>query len=518
MTSRVSAQFIPSSEHTQNDCIGIVATSTANKIKTDDILNGQHAINPPVHNPYASSRKRKIHQVTKGTSSSSIDLTSSTALSDTNASTVSTGPTTTPLAKSVFNPYAKANCAGTPRGIVRNPYNSSGTSIALERKTSGNNSSDTTAFISKMINQFSDKEDGNNSEGNSNISVKTQTNAESKQANLLGQRGISHSLPMAERLPSRNISFRSAEILTVGELYRYLYEPKNGDACRQDQITSVRVTGTLLCVSRSPVTNDSDASGSALYNKGEQIQKSVTSVASTSCPTSSENDSFQRDRKNTPRATPSTKTTSKTMPSSILRNKKIPAQKLATASFATPKSKLSPAVIGSNVMSRGLLNTGAKKKFVYARSTKKSPSSLIGGGGLTKKFSTPTRVKLKEPGAIQSTKGNDTHLSIKRANPMMRSFQRQNLLGLGAVAVGTSGANGKNPQPEHVIQRHSSPMVPVWIGSSFDGDGLDGSVIGDLVLIMGEIVNDKCPCCNLDSSKENSCCSTSDEDDDKKQW
>lgn len=521
MTSRVSAQFISSSEYTQHDCIGIYPTSAANKLETDDILNGQRAINPPVHNPYASSRKRNIHQLTKRTSSNTIDLPISTASPDAIASAVSAGPTTTPLGRRVVNPYAKASCSALPRSIVRNPYCSSGTSIALERKPPGDNSSSATAMASTMINRFSNKEElSKNSERNSNISVKTQTHEESKQAILFGQRGISHSLPMVERLPSRNVSFRSAEILTVGELYRYLYEPINGDSYRQGQIISVRVTGTLLCVSRSPATHDSDASGSAMYNKGaflivgdplERIQNSVTSLASTSHQKSYEDDSFQQDRKNTPHATPSTKTTSRTLPSSILRNKKTPTQMTTTALFATPKSKLAPA----KAISRGLQNTGAKKKFVYVGITKKSQSSLLSGGVSMKKFSTPTRVKLKEPGAIQSTIGNDTDSTTKRANPMMRSFGRQN--GLRAVAVRTIGMKGENPQPEQVIECHSSPMVPIWIGPSFEGDGLDGSVVGDLVLIMGEIVNDICSSCNLGYSRDNSSCSTSEEDDDNKE-
>ena len=56
----------------------------------------------------------------------------------------------------------------------------------------------------------------------------------------------------------------------------------------------------------------------------------------------------------------------------------------------------------------------------------------------------------------------------------------------------SSGRN--NVKVETVIQRHPAPLVPVWIGSSLDDDGLDGSVLNDLVMVMGEIVVVTCRC------------------------
>ena len=57
-----------------------------------------------------------------------------------------------------------------------------------------------------------------------------------------------------------------------------------------------------------------------------------------------------------------------------------------------------------------------------------------------------------------------------------------------------------HPNLEQIIQRHPSPIVPVWIGSFYDDDGLDDSVVGDLVIIVGEIVTEYCADCHQTTS------------------
>ena len=365
--------------------------------------------------------------------------------------------------------------------------------------------------------------------------------------------GISASLPMAERLPSRNVSFRSAEILTVGELYRYLYRPRavaaeiannrkregvgaGGDTVKYNEIKSVRITGTLLCVVATSASSEdaSDGIGSALYDNGtfllvgdplERLQSPKNAFTSTAKDSASNNK--EKDAGTTPRAnvgssaisltngsdTPSAKLegTPKSMPSSILRNKKTP-DPLSTIATATPKTNLSKAGNGGRPMSRGLLlNNSVKKKFVYSASAnRKGASASLSGGGrlLSSKFATPKRVKLVEPGsdlASSTKKGNRslTSLGMPRANPLAKRLLHHPRNGPVSVGLGNlsgnGGGKGKNPKPEHVIQRHSSPIVPVWIGSSYNGDGLDGSAVGDLVMIMGEIVIEHCLSCKHDA-------------------
>jgi hypothetical protein len=59
----------------------------------------------------------------------------------------------------------------------------------------------------------------------------------------------------------------------------------------------------------------------------------------------------------------------------------------------------------------------------------------------------------------------------------------------------TGKAASLSQTPSAIIQNHPSPIVLVWNGSRWDGNELDGSVIGDLVMIMGEIVIELCDRC-----------------------
>ena len=126
------------------------------------------------------------------------------------------------------------------------------------------------------------------------------------------------------------------------------------------------------------------------------------------------------------------------------------------------------------IMRGGLLNNSKPKKFVY--SSNRNRSSL--GGGLHRKFITPKR------GATPAT--NTT-------GRVTSSIMRKRPLSMIKSASVSSGRN--NVKVETVIQRHPAPLVPVWIGSSLDDDGLDGSVLNDLVMVMGEIVVEHCSRC-----------------------
>jgi len=73
------------------------------------------------------------------------------------------------------------------------------------------------------------------------------------------------------------------------------------------------------------------------------------------------------------------------------------------------------------------------------------------------------------------------------------SLMRKRPLSLVKSVSVSSGR--KNVKIETVIQSHPAPLVPVWIGSSLDDDGLGGSVVNDLVMVMGEIVVEHCSRC-----------------------
>mmetsp|Transcript_21785 Transcript_21785/g.45999 ORF Transcript_21785/g.45999 Transcript_21785/m.45999 type:complete len:345 (+) Transcript_21785:205-1239(+) len=181
----------------------------------------------------------------------------------------------------------------------------------------------------------------------------------------------------------------------------------------------------------------------------------------------------------------------------------------------------------SKPMTRGILNTTKKKKFVYKGGGKRlsfgaggKRLSFGGGGGLGpgggagkgksllgKKFVTPKR--LDSTGPLTSTVRKDFKKRVGLSSALKnRSFRHSNPL--------VNTGNVKSSRPEYIIHRHPSPILPIWIGSFYNGDGLDGSVVGDLVMIMGEVVIEHCANCQKDIGEEdhpseNKGCDNSDE-------
>jgi len=181
------------------------------------------------------------------------------------------------------------------------------------------------------------------------------------------------------------------------------------------------------------------------------------------------------------------RTVTKSRPMSILRNKHTPIVRTTLTSTTDGKPTATPVVAKQSnqtanitikkkpALRGGLLNNSKPKKFVYAGN--KSRSSL--GGGLHRKFVTPKRGSTL---AVPNTTGRVTSSVIRNRPPSM----------VKSVGV-SSGRN--NVKIETAIQCHPAPLVPVWIGSSLDDDGLDGSVVNDLVMVMGEIVVEHCSRC-----------------------
>ncbi|KAL7434406.1 hypothetical protein ACHAXH_003477 [Discostella pseudostelligera] len=378
--------------------------------------------------------------------------------------------------------------------------------------------------------------------------------------------GISISLPIYERLPSRNVSYQPAEILTVSELYRYLYENKhrhNSDddvdhhlqheirlsltadstaesaAARNsnsgcvesdptffNEITSVRITGTLLCVATSNPDERGDSAKNSLYGQGtyfligdpletsrllkkEVIQseqrypqnaKSNAAGAATVTPKDGLASTLKSDN-----ASDAVSSTATNAPSAQCVDASNSVTDQTEDSSTTKPSAAKPANNGNDTtnntlkskpLHRGILNT-QKKKLVYNGGGKRlsfggkglGANGRVGGGSSSllmdgRKFVTPKRID----SSTNVTKRVGFSAVMKRA-----PFASTRIAGSG-------GTSATNPKPEYVIQHHPSPIVPVWLGAFYNDDGLDGSVVGDLVMIMGEILTEYCVNCKINHS------------------
>ena len=530
----------------RNNAIGGVAS--------DDVflqLDNSHHLKRKVPNPYTRNRKpasakRTLDQISCTSSSSSVasnNASKSANMRSNNdacankmvaaaASASTRRQVVNPYGKQVSNPYAKPK--QNPKHSVRNPYTKMN---ALASSTSPVTKNNTTRQLPTMkVTDTAEKKCN-----------PPATIADAKPSPFRPA-GMSFSLPMAERLPSRNVSYQPAEILAVGELYRHLYnstmdvpktsqmtygEGENYTVANTDltptsrELESVRITGTLLCVSAS--CNDENNAAN-VYSGGTFIL--VGDPLDTTRFSKKEMHSKQDSEvSHSTVVTPSMSKATKVQLTSILKKKKAsppltsskvvemssfnPATLKSTGSAkqspltsATPAMKSSDtsngpriAVSRSKPMSRGILNTAKKKKLVYSGDGKRLSFGGTGvgtksGGLLARKFITPKRTNSL---ISKSTLTNTADLSSR--------------LNKGALRASTSVGDGsrKNPTPEHVIQHHLSPIIPVWVGPFSSGDGLDGSVVGDLVMVMGEIVKEHCLNCQtnietLDHISENKGC------------
>jgi len=456
-----------------NDTTNATTASAFSTSKMTPKYQQRQQTNPTttVANPYA--RKRSIDQISNG------------GAGKPNAATTTATPATlaapTPSRKLVFNPYAKT-VQSTTKTVLRNPYAKASTAAAAPTDPS----IDIPPPSRPM--KFSSK-----------VPYKpiTQTfNAPSailptpKEETRFRFKGISFSLPIAERLPSRNVSYTPAEILTVGELHQYLYRTDTTPANDFKDLQSVRITGTLVSVSASS-SDEKDGLNGDLYASGtflligDPLEKNR--LPTKPLPPNQQPSISQG---NTNSIVP--RTVTKSRPMSILRNKHTPIVRTAQptltsnadgkpiATLAVAKESTQPVttIMKKPILRGGLLNNNKPKKFVYAGN--KSRSSL--GGGLHRKFVTPKRAApLAAPNTTNTTDRVTSSLMRKRPLSLVKS-----------VSV-SSGR--KNVKIETVIQSHPAPLVPVWIGSSLDDDGLDGSVVNDLVMVMGEIVVEHCSRC-----------------------
>lgn len=499
-----------------------------------------------VTNPY--TKKRSIDQISQRSNS-----TNSSGSGGANSSS-----TAGQKQQVVFNPYAKLLKKQTPKSSVRNPYarmnNGSGASSPKPprstspkpppRSTSPKPPPSTT--VPKAQQQHPPI---------SRLAAFKQPPSIAPVAPpklpTFRRAGISISLPMAERLPSRNVSYQPAEILSVGELYRYLYltgeeeedieqqeQSSNTESGISKELISVRITGTLLCVAASNVDTINGSKGK-LYDSGTYLllgdplentrltKKEAPPQAQQSDPLSAASDpktalkpgltSILRKKITSTLSTASSETSASVKPtpalkstqSNLSRQQKEKEQTLMTTT-ATPAVEESTSINRESTTTvdnmrkpsttRGILNTkkrlsfgggglggGGGKRLSFGGKGLGGGKGSVGGGLVgSRKFQTPKRINTTGP--LSSVKKNST--TTNRIGALTTSTVKKSV-----YSSTKSAGSGKNPRPDYIIQRHPSPIVPVWIGSFYNGDGLDGSVIGDLVMIMGELVIEHCVSC-----------------------
>lgn len=472
-----------------------------------------------VSNPYAR-QKRTSDQISRCSSVSSVTSTATQASKGQTNSGAASGPS--PPRRPLNNPYAKKS---SPKP-VHNPYaklKSSGSASTASSRTPPYSieMSSKPASLTKHVEVASNRA----------MPVLEKLNANQNKAKRR-RINMSISLPYADRLPSKQVSFQPAEILTVGELYRYMYEESDGQRSTDEGIltggalalpgdmVSVRITGTLLSAT---VQGEND------IKKGDSYKHGMYLLVGDPL----ESNRFADEKisvAQVPSAAP--KASLKPKLTSILKNRKAQVSvtgRIATAETGAKSSDVDTQVTRPNNSELVLKGISADSKIESDSQARRQPDSnptigdntnnsrrkstggllnnqkrkLVYNGGAKQRNSLGGRTKRLSFGGNSASRTGRNLLGRKfmtpkrvvplsnstNGKPSSSSCKKGAMLGIGA-----SGSI-KKVKPERIIQHHPSPIVPVWVGSFINGDGLDGSVVGDLVMIMGEIVCEHCVDC-----------------------
>eukprot|EP00956_Cyclotella_meneghiniana_P002262 scaffold2560_cov70-Cyclotella_meneghiniana.AAC.1 len=489
--SLVSSLVGPGSQQTLNSMHKSLGDSSSSSVSSNlakdsnfNVSSVQKSIPRAVFNPY--TRKSTANIASKRTIS---QASQASALEDNNPKVrrVSTSI-------AVDNPYARpkvrvSSASNARQSLVRNPYVSSSnppmkaTLAPSASKVAMGQAVQSTEQSQATESPFSATK--NNQSSSVNRSIPT-----------------SRFFSMADRLPSRNVSYQPAEILSVGELYRYLYHDydrrkfalEKVDSQPRDEskessfhkLTSVRITGVLLS------SNYSDEEIPKLYGKGQwlligdplekmrcakkELPSHPSSVGEIAQPSVQKEGVINATSTSTTQLNNAFKATDKSTPADESKT-------LATPSLLNTPSLTNKTTTSSRL---GSLLNDKKRKFVYSKGPGRNSLSSSKSSLTTKKFQTPKRV---------TTFSTINSISGKRG----ALFSSANK----GASLQLKTASNKIQSPNTIIQTHPSPIVPVWNGSTRNDNGLDGSVIGDLVMLMGEIVIEQCDRCK-DSDMDNS--------------
>ncbi|KAL3792167.1 hypothetical protein HJC23_009631 [Cyclotella cryptica] len=450
-----------------------VNTSTTRRA----VLNPYRNHKPNAH----TSSKRTIHQVNQSTYN---NIT-------TNSAQVAAAAGSS---KQLYNPYTKTtsnlstlrakNCATSNdfQTAVKNPY--------ISTKSVPINPSKT-PFATKQTNEPT-KLSTHSRGAETPISTTSRINLTTT---IPRPRQSSRFFLMADRLPSRNVSYQPAEILTVGELYRYLYSNyddydnttkdgrkiDNEDATKPAyrKLTSVRITGVLLCTSYSNVDDDKRE----LYGSGQWLLIGDPLERTRFAKVQEQNMKSNLDQGRCTQDYSATEGAVSATPKSNVSMEKSATSDKPASLTTTFQNSVSSSLNSNKVMSAGRsggLASDKKRKLVCTKNYGRN--SLSSSTGIVRKFQTPKRMDSTSsyPANGMATRGA-LFSSCKKV--VSKSLSDK------------SATKGKNHGPSHIIRRHPSPIVPVWNGSTLDSSGLDGSVTGDLVMIMGDIVVECCHSC-----------------------
>lgn len=512
-------------------------TSTGNILDKEQLYQSSQSIQKmnPVVNPYA--KKRPLDQCSRSSSSSSGSIMGGATISIASSRNVQN--------KDFIHANNAAADAGSTvsRKPVYNPYSKTKTN-ALQRHAISTSVSAMKAAASPIFttNNFPANNHTKTTVGNTAREDGVPSRMIMKQSSgpipapTSRRSSISISLPIYERLPSRNVSYQPAEILTVGELYRYLYRPRLVDeihhyeneshqpssrksaaaGCLEDvelgntvphEISSIRITGTLLCVATSN-PDERDASKDSLYSRGSYLL--IGDPLETSRLSKKEViHSVKSDTKNANTPEGGSATILKSNNTSCAESSTVTADTPSATSAATSNSvtdqtggaqranekDTSLITVKRRELNRGILNT-QKKKLVYNGGGKRLSFGGKGLGGNAKGGGVHGGSLLMGGRKFVTPKRYDSIPNVTQRLSFGPAMKRVSYISGSAVA----GQNATNPKPEFVIQEHPSPIVPVWLGSFYDDDGLDGSVVGDLVMIMGELVTECCVNCQINSA------------------
>ncbi|GFH53372.1 hypothetical protein CTEN210_09848 [Chaetoceros tenuissimus] len=178
-------------------------------------------------------------------------------------------------------------------------------------------------------------------------------------------------IPLVERLPSRNVTFQSATILTVPELSSCIYASTKAKACSSEEeaqcifenkpLTDVRVTGV---VQQIVITNDAQGNQKSFVVLGDALF--VAPKRQTGTLNRNRYQSFSK--KNT--SFSKLHMTPKKINTTAQRNLKTPSSSTSTLSMKTPQTFSTQKTPSTNTQPKAMIGTslsGKKRRLVTVK-------------------------------------------------------------------------------------------------------------------------------------------------------
>ena len=277
---------------------------------------------------------------------------------------------------------------------------------------------------------------------------------------------VGSNLPIASRLPSRTVSFTSAEILTISEASQVLLEyfAKSTEQDQQPSSKSIRSTGIVLYVDRVRhylVLGDPVA----------PLKPCQSLITNKRNPRTTNTSSLVNSMTSPPPTTPSSNNVAKAVHESTSRNARDGKNSASERIKSTPHHKRIATTTprsSSTTSSSSILFSGSKKRKLVT-APKPQYNSLLQS----------KRNILSKSTLSLSSKGSGLRVGLNRPSPFLKSTTS------GIHYNGNSSTNVKRLIQGQIRNESSVLMVDI---SSFSLDDLDGCKVGDLAMILGEVV------------------------------